>query len=226
VHITLLCCLAACIVPLASQAQDIAPTTYRPFYVGVGANLGSYYLRWGGGYIREPFSFSPALAVGIAIKPSWALQARVTAYEQSRRSNYSYVGSSLEPRKGKTTYVTSTYRNRIVVVPLLLRPTLTRDVTRRLQVDVLLGITLISTRTRTSGISKDSVDTVLLSSSENSSALNKPLTFGAGLRYKLTANVELATEVLSSLHTTFLGFHPNANMQLELRYRFGPLKKS
>jgi hypothetical protein len=226
---TLLCCLAACIVPLASQAQDSAPTAYRPFYVAGGANLGSYFLKWGGGYIREPFSFSPSLAVGIALKPKWGLQARVTAYEQRSSNNYTYSPSwvsSSGPRKGKTTYVTTTYRNRIIVAPLLFRYTLTQDATRRLQADALLGFTFIRTNVHSSGTTRDSVNTILSSSSDGVSALASPLTYGASLRYALTPRVELATELLANFRFIAYGAAQSANLQLELRYRFGPLKKS
>lgn len=217
---TFLLCLAAFSLPLSSQAQGTAPP-HRHVYVGLGANLGTYWLKWGGGYIREPFSFSPTLAVGVTLKDNWALQARVSTYEQQSSNSFFFRDNSPGPRRGQTRYVATTYRNKIVVVPLLLRRTLKKQATRPLQADALLGLRFLASRVRSSGLTSDSTNTIISSSSDGESTLNTSLTLGAGLRYALTPRVELATELLTSIHFVPYFFKPNYNAQLELRYRFG-----
>jgi hypothetical protein len=203
-------------LPGRSQAEAPAPR----FYVGLGA-YSSYYQRLGhqnfGGF-RLPVQ----LTAGYQWRPRLAVQLGV-AYSGSSNS-YSYQGylvgadGSLSPigRSGRAS-------DHSTSVSALARYTLTRQLTHRLQFDLLGGLTLEHDRYRDQGSLSDSVQTGTFDNQYSTTVLHAA--FGPGVRYRLGSSFELFGDYLFNLClATSQAYSPGRVTtagSLGLRYRFG-----
>ncbi|TVT40615.1 PorT family protein [Hymenobacter setariae] len=210
-HKLCLIALAVGSAPLASVAQT--PTASTRYYVGLGGSLLSDF--------RSGSSRFPALSLtaGRQLKPRVALQTGVTVGWRSYSYGYSYVNS------GQTipTFYESGTRTTFITVPVLLRYTLSQSV-NRLQVDALVGLSLIASINRgTSTVTYN--NQTQYSDSYRNSGFRGTLVAGPALRYGLTPRVALMAEIPVNFVIGDFGGRLSDqffyNLQVGGRYNFG-----
>jgi hypothetical protein len=244
-------CLAAVAValPLLSVAQTSptvgAATTPRPrFYVGVAASTSS--VKSPDGFTNTPTTpttrnkslpILPKLTVGWQLLPRLALQASVQYAKQN--DTYSYVEGRIDA-SGQIQFIpgSNNFRFQSLAVPILARYTLTKDLTRRLQADLLGGVTIVRRTTHFhNDVNIPSLDPTLppiTSLDHDRSSTDIHLSLGPSLRYRLGSHLEATADVLANYLTSkptsysgvgpFTGNSPSrfsAAGSVGLRYRFG-----
>lgn len=123
------------------QAQEMKPSQPRlSYYVGIEAIRGSYEVLYPSVPLLSssgPWQFS----VGATIMPSLRLQLGVAGSSHTSREDPAYTGTTLSGsyvsgKRGSDSYTLS--------VPLVLRYSLIRRAQPRLQIDALVGVTLLA----------------------------------------------------------------------------------
>ncbi|RZL03794.1 MAG: hypothetical protein EOO62_21395, partial [Hymenobacter sp.] len=130
--------LLAGTLPLLSTAQTVAPTITRPqFYVGLGGSI----IANGVVSRFEGSSLVPTFTAGVQLLPRLAVQASVGYRWNTRR--YSYEGRQQDDN-GQSQLGTwrETRRDNYLNIPILARYTISRNLDRRLAVDLLGGATI------------------------------------------------------------------------------------
>ncbi|TVT38586.1 porin family protein [Hymenobacter setariae] len=203
--------LLAGILPLVSAAQT-TPDSPR-YYVGVG---GSMLNSFGSGSSRI---FGPSLTAGLQLKPRLAVQVGTTVTWR----NYSSSFITTDAQQRQTVYTNTSHSN-FITVPALLRYTLTpAAAAKRLQVDALVGISLLINTSRSTSRTLYP-DQTQYESSNRYSNLRSSLVLGPALRYSLTPQVALTAEVPINLEVSSAYGLRNSlfyNLQVGARYNFG-----
>jgi hypothetical protein len=203
--------LLAVIVPLVSAAQTTPD--FPRYYVGVG---GSVLNGFSSGDSRI---LGPSLTAGLQLKPRLAVQIGTTVTWRNYSSSFVYI----DAQQGQTVYTNTSHSN-FITVPALLRYTLTpATAAKRLQVDALVGLSLLINTSR--GTSNTLYpDQTQYESSNHYSNLRGSLVLGPALRYSLTPRVALTAEVPINLVIGFPGSLRKSlfyNLQVGARYNFG-----
>ncbi|RSK45182.1 outer membrane beta-barrel protein [Hymenobacter rigui] len=211
---------AALLAPLASQAQSSSPAL-PSHYFGLGLNGGYYYDRNEDELLAGGLVYRPAVIVGIPLLPRFGLQLSATTYK--RHSSYltTDLSYTMYGQAPDTSYSSGDTRSRIVLLPMLLRYTLSAR-PRRVQVDGLFGPTLFMTRNRSTYAQYDSRMVETQRFKNSSYSFNSILTLGLGLRYAVTPHLELASE--ARLNAMYMGYYArlNPNVEVSLRYCLKP----
>ncbi|GAB3230832.1 hypothetical protein GCM10027346_16800 [Hymenobacter seoulensis] len=200
-------------LPLLGVAQTTEPETPR-FYVGVSAYT-NWYQRASRGL--DNGKWPPLqLTLGYQLRPRLGVQVS-TAYNSS---TFSYEGV-VNDFTGSPVEYSSKRRNTSLNVSVLGRYTLTRDLSRRFQIDALGGFTLDRDTYHLKGYGLDNNrpgETVAFE--RNRQANHYGLSIGPSVRYRLFSGLEAVGE-----GTLNLGLQsPNAlttSGSIGLRYRFG-----
>ena len=210
--------LIAMSIPLLGAAQ-ISPSNehHCPFYVGLGALVGSYQLPAGAGINVV----SPVPTVGAQVLPRLALQASAAYYQKSDM----YFGGTFYLTHGQAQFqrVDGSNRRRTVPVLLLARYTLTRRPANRLQAEVLAGVTLLRSSMHQQRSTVDSTGVATSTADDLPATTGTYFNLGAGARYRVLPRLDVVTDwVFNRLITA----HPaeplrlSATLSVGLRYRF------
>lgn len=216
---TLLPGLLAGALPLVGLAQT-APAAFKPqFFVGLGLAIGNYQMPYSVGNIT-----SPVPTLSMQLRPRWAVQASGTYYGKAYSSDYS--GQLFFNGKLQTGTYSSTGRRRIVVVPVLVRYTLSHRPECRLQADLLSGFAVARSVLRVSGTTADSTQTVVSTYQDEMVTNNFYFVLGPGLRYRLGQRLDLTGDFVFNLglnnYRDYVSpSRVSTTAALGLRYRFG-----
>lgn len=203
---------AAVLLPLCSHAQT-APTPRPRFYVGLSAASSS--VKSPDGFTGNPtlpathnnLPLLPQLTAGWQLAPRLALQLGLRYAQQ--RDTYSFVQQ--QATATGQPYLSPGYfafQLRSVAVPVLLRYTLTRNATRRLQVDALGGVTLLRRDTRYRSLyayaTSDSAQAPapVTSGAYRRLTTDVNATLGLGARYRVAQRLEVTGNVLANYQLT------------------------
>lgn len=210
--------LIAVSIPLLSAAQTSPSNEHHcPFYVGLGALVGSYQLPAG----LSTNVVSPVPVVGVQVQPRLALQASAAYYQES----HPVFGGTYYVTHGQVKYlpVNGNDRRRTVPVLLLARYTLTHSPAKRLQADVLAGMTLLRSSVHQQRMAVDSTGVATSTADDLPATTGTYFNLGAGARYRVLPRLDVMTDwVFNRLITA----HPagplrlSATLTVGLRYRF------
>lgn len=207
----------AALLPLLSAAQTLPPTSERAlrFFVGVGGSFGGYPLpKRAGVNVR---SFVPT--VGVQLQPRLAVQLSGAYTAEPTHTTCEY-----DPAYPYGTIRRS--RTRTLVLPVLARYTLTRQLAHRFQADVLGGFSFVHFNDRSDVYQLDANLLLLLPPTQQSASSNSACaTLGAGVRVALGPRLEITGEAVLNhqLTSPTIGrYWANPNVSAGLRYRFGP----
>lgn len=211
---------AALLAPLASQGQS-SPPALPSHYFGLGLNGGYYYDTNEDELLAGGRVYRPSVIAGIPLLPRFGLQLSATTYKQHSSYLTTDLNYTLYGQAPDTSYSSGDTRSRIVLLPMLLRYTLTA-LPQRVQVDGLLGPTLFITRNRSTYAHYDSMMVETQRFKNASFSFNSSLTLGLSLRYAVTPHLELAGE--ARLNATYMGYSTrlNPNAEVSLRYCLKP----
>lgn len=209
--------------PLSSAAQQLAPTPLPRYYVGVAGYISNYQSVGGNSLsdLRVPIQ----VTAGYQFGPRLAVQLGV-AYSQSV-FDYSKQPAAYYPPGGLiiSDYSLGKSITRHTAVSLLSRYTLTHQPTRRLQADLLGGITLERERhvTGYQYTAIDSTNAVLLTSRTEYRYQYSfwQLTAGLSTRYRFSSHLEAVLDATLNARLSGLDSPPTLAGALGLRYRFG-----
>ena len=214
----LLVVVAAVAFPLLGAAQPRRPAAYQPcLVIGLGGAVGAYQLPAG----LSAMVISPMPTASLQLAPRFAVQAGTAYYQETFRvHNGAFIGSN-----GHLNYqpVDGTDRRRTVPVLVLVRYTLTKRLEKRVQADVLAGLTVVNSSLRKQGAVLDSTGRAVSAYDYVTSSTGTYFSGGAGVRYRLNPHFEgLADWVVNKLVNAQSAV-PNrlsATFSLGLRYRF------
>jgi hypothetical protein len=207
----------------ASVAQTPeAPAAEAPhLYAGIGLTKGSYQSY--NTYFTPPFS--PALTAGIRLRPRLALEISVTSTQKEETNHYLSSSTCYDPSAQQNIYaqVSAYNRERLVIVPVLVRTSLTKAPKRPLQVELLTGVTVarIGRFMQFSAVNKSQY--VVYDYQADTSTLAYYVSVGAGLRYTVRPPLELVGDALlqRALTPTYLyRLNVSATGLVSLRYSF------
>ena len=206
----------ATLLPLLSAAQTLPPTPEQAprFFVGVGGSFGGYPLpKRAGVNVR---SFVPT--VGVQLQPRLAVQLSGAYTAEPTHTTYEY-----DPAYAYGTVRRS--RTRTLVLPVLVRYTLTRRLAHRFQADVLGGFSFVHFNDLSDVYQLDANQQLLPSTQRSASSNSACAALGAGVRVALCPRLEIAGEAVLNhqLTSPTIGqYWANPNLSAGLRYRFGP----
>jgi hypothetical protein len=218
--------------PSPSQAQERGPTSPPRFYVGVHL---LYRVSYQVFYPDTPGSAGPhpwQLTVGGNVTPRLALQAGLSYTREHQHMDPSYTGTMLNGD-----YVDGSFDSKrwTYCVPVLARYAVVRFPKPRLQVDGLLGWTLLGTQSREQGEQRVNGQ-VVHQSTYLGQATNGYYTFGMGVRCPFGRHVEGVVDWTYNRNvrpsSEAVNFNTTGNqhgftraLTLGLRYRFNGRKK-
>jgi hypothetical protein len=186
-------------------------------YIGLGAGYFSHQMP--GQYTVNMSSVVPT--VGLELSSRWSVQASGAYRKQKDAGGYTVTRFS---PTGLVTNVTmrSATSHQIWAVPILARYAL-RQPTKRFQVDVLGGVTLVHDTFRRAATT-DSAEVRVSDTDQTTRKTGLNATLGLGLRYALTPRLALTGDVM----TTYLLNASSASARVAppsaavgLRYTFG-----
>jgi hypothetical protein len=196
---SLLLPIAAIALPLLSAAQAVpttgpdGPATRRSptFYLGVAAATGLLASPDGfSGTPTGPTTYNhvpllPKLTIGWQVLPRLALQLSGQYAQQT--DTYSFVQGSPDVN-GQVVFIPGfhSFRLHSVAVPILARYTLTSNLARRFQVDLLGGATLVGTTPEATTIRYDK------------SSTDVQLSLGPSFRYRVAPHWEVTADVVAN----------------------------
>lgn len=214
--------------PFAALAQR--PTLPLPrLYVGLAAYTSAFQPI--GNSAQMGFSVPVQATLGYQLRPRLAVQAEVSY--QGQRYGYYYAGpagatvTNGQLRLGPIRQTTANSERRAVAASLLARYTLTRQPLRRLQLDLLGGLSLEHYHAVTHGVTTDSVATPVSTFDYDNIDTSLLLSGGAGGRYRLGPRLEATGTVLVGVPLTGYGglrnfeFRFKPSFALGLRYSLG-----
>lgn len=211
-------------LPLAGCAQNASPAPQPRFYVGLGV-YGSEYQPIGWRTL-PPTRVPVQLTVGYQLRPRLAVQAALAYHGASYQyANVSSYGSPGAPNAFFSYDGRSTQRS--AAVSLLARYTLTRQLARRFQADLLGGFTLEHRASRDMGTYTEYQQGLITPSpyDNRTSASDPLLTVGPSVRCRVARRLEAVLDVtwdlvLDTSHPPVVTAITSAGA-LGLRYRFG-----
>jgi hypothetical protein len=215
-------------VPLLSRGQSptTEPAPAPRFYVGLAAFHSNFQNVWswrqGDTGFRVPVQFT----AGYQLRPRLALELGVAYSGNSNAISYGgYYANIGGIGPGYYQYSNTTTR-RVTNVSALARYTLTRQPTKRFQVDALGGLTLVHGNFYSRGVQSNDLSGSLqtypyaVRNTDNELLL----TAGLGLRYRLAPRFELNFDLTTNRNLNhphvYDGFTGSA--ALGVRYRLGP----
>lgn len=200
--------LLVTLLPLSSAAQT-TPTPPR-FYVGIGANMLSNVPFKDRGVV--PRLIGPALTASRQFTSRLAGQVGLSYHWD--KDSYEYTPIDTPP-------FTATERVRFVLVPVLLRYTLTKP-TENFHVDVLGGTTLVHVAGQLTFENSGPLDPALRASRTSDTRLN--LTLGPAVRATISSHLDLTVNGLVSMRVGRMYTFSDRlflNTSLGLNYKFG-----
>jgi len=214
----LLIVVTAVAFPLLGAAQPRRPAAYKPnLVVGLGGAVGSYQLPAG----LSTNVVSPMPTASLQLAPRFAVQVGMAYYQETFRiHNVAFSGPN-----GQLNYqaVDGTDRRRTVPVLVLGRYTVTKRLEKRVQADVLAGVTVVNSSLRKQGSVLDSTGRAVSVYDYVTSSTGTYFSGGAGVRYRLNPRFEgLADWVFNKLVNaqSVVPTRLSATFSLGLRYHF------
>lgn len=205
---------------LASHAQAPAAASAPHLYVGLGAGYFSYQMP--GQYTVNLSSVVPS--VGLVLNSRWSVQASGAYREQKDAGSYTVTRFGPTGLGTNVTVRSATFHH-TWAVPILARYAL-RQPTKRFQVDVLGGVTLVHDSFRRA-TTTDSAEVRVEDTDQTTRKIGVNAALGLGVRYALTPRLALTSDVL----LTYLLNASTASNRLTppslvvgLRYTFGSRK--
>lgn len=204
--------------PFLGMAQSAAPAVAVPrFFVGLEGSFGGYPVPK---YDTGSNVASVVPTVGLQVRPRLAVQLSA-AYDQDHSDNtFSYPDNPANPGL----YVARTNWRSTLVVPVLARYTLTRQLKHRFQADLLGGVSIVHYAVRSTVFNMLNYSVVESTYEETNRATAGCLTLGAGARYAVWPRLELTAEAVLNRQVTSpmrTGYFAHPNLTAGLRYRFG-----
>lgn len=222
-HSRLVTCTVLALLARVSVAQtpDETAAVAPRLYAGVGLSKGIYQSY--DTYFKP--RFSPALTAGIRLRPRLAVELSVTYSQKQETNHYRSSSTFYDASTQQSIYaqVTTHNRERLVIVPILLRASLTKAPTRPVHFDLLTGVTVARIGILTKFSAVNNSQYVVYEYESDSPTLETYLSLGAGLRYTVSPHLEVVGDALlqrALTHAYPYGFNASATGLLSVRYRF------
>lgn len=214
------------------HAQAVSPPVELPFFVGAHAFNGTYAVFFPRTANRSGTGSAWQLTAGVNLSPRLALQVGGTYSRDVHDENPSYIGTTPTGVPTRGTYRSERWT---YCMPVLGRYAVVRSPQPRLQVDALLGASLVGTRVVFGGDNQVNGQVVSTFYEENK-ATHVYATGGLGLRYPFGRRFEGVFDWTYSrnLRRTSPGVQQAVTgnpwgltraLSLGLRYRFAVKKK-
>ncbi|RZK28771.1 MAG: hypothetical protein EOO63_10505 [Hymenobacter sp.] len=225
-----------------SQGKATQAIPSPRFYVGLAAATGSAASPDGFAgtpttpTTRNSISVLPRFTAGWQVLPRLAVQ--LSAQYAQQNDTYNFVEGRVDAN-GQVHQLPGSYGFRFhsVIAPVLVRYTLINDLARRLQLDVLGGVTFVHRFTQYHNVvnipAPDSTQAPITSVDYDRSSTGVHLSLGPSLRYRLGSQLEITADVVANYlvnngTATVNGYvattsttRPSFTSSLGLRYRFG-----
>lgn len=213
--------------PLAGTAQTVAPTSPTPhFFVGFGGAVNAYQQL----NTFDNTLLAPVLTAGVQLRSRLALQVGISYRQRTTQDRFAggYVDGSGQAQPGNQA---SSYYQRRLRVPVLVRYGVTRGGQGRFQVDVLGGVTLERYWNGYSQVVTDgNTGAVVQNESRRGSYNQAYLTLGPSVRYRLGPRLDLTGDAVVNgmLGSNFPSYYTfsdrlSATLTLGVRYHFARL---
>ncbi|MFD1468913.1 outer membrane beta-barrel protein [Hymenobacter caeli] len=215
-------------LPLVGAAQSVAPASLSPqFFVGLGGAVNTYQRLDG----FDKNSLAPVLTAGVQLRSRLALQIGVGYRQRTDQSSFSGGGYLDDSGQSQPSSSTSSYYQRRLRVPVLVRYGVTRGGQGRFQVDMLGGLTL---ERYWNGydyvVTNENTKAVVQNDFYHGAANGLYFTLGPSVRYRVGPHLDLTGDAVincllqrnTAPYYTFSD-RLSGNLALGIRYRFARL---
>lgn len=209
--------LLSLILLLQTTHSPAQTTSFPKAYVGIQAFAGNYTMFYPRETSSRLLASKPLLVdAGFRFTPQWALQVGWIGSKQTSHTAGEYVNGT-----GKITTYTSRDEQSSMAFPVLLRYTVTHKPARRVQFDVLAGLTIVRATYHEQATRLDDGQ-VAYALDQANRATNALLTVGPSIRCALGNHIELMGmgTVNKSLHSSANQSGLGPTISAGIHYRF------